>query len=129
MNPSRAPSPSAAAGARERALRPAAAVGCRVCPALRREGPGRRGALPGWERGERGEGKGRRRELLFGEVRTAAWLKEAAAAAPEVSLGKLVLGRGGGCWGSAGEDESLPPRSSQSRPRGFRCSPSSFILF
>lgn len=62
--------------------------------------PGRRGgkdrAGGGWER-EAGEGR------EFREVRTAARLQEAAAAAPVVSLGKLVLGRGGGYWGLQGK--------------------------
>lgn len=82
--------------------------------------PGRRGgkdgAGGGWER-EAGEGR------QFREVRTAAWLQEAAAAAPEVSLGKLVLGRGGGCGGLRGEGEALPPtRRAVGRSPGGVCS-------
>lgn len=68
-----------------------------MCPA------GRTGLGEGGERGwERGGGAGkeeRERGLLFLGGPDSCVAAGAAAAAPEVSLGKLVLGRGGGCSG------------------------------
>lgn len=88
---------------------PAAVRGSRVCPAGE-DGAGG-GGERGWERGGGGR-KGRERGLLFLGGPDSCVAAGAAAAAPEVSLGKLVLGRGGGCSGL--QEKASPSRLQQS---------------
>lgn len=92
---------------------PAAVRGSRVCPAGRTGlGEGERG----WERAG-GAGKEGRRGLLFLGGPDSCVAAGAAAAAPEVSLGKPVLGRGGGC--PALREKASPGSPLQHSPEYF----------